>query len=625
MLRADVGGLLSQSDELLQRDLSPHVKAVLHEQPNFRKVIQDELFLVPFQAVQRSISDGFLGHDDQFCHGLAVQTVQGIVRILEGVRVVLQRVPVVAETVHPAHNPHGPQVHLNFANVLLEFQVDDTVSVTARFGRMVRLQRRQLDAADQRAEGVAGQFQQCQQRRKVLDDEHGATKVRDLQQVTLVLSLGLAQCSRCLLDRSDADLFHSQASRQRLANFDKCRGRLFGLLHQGLRHLRSRHVIVFRQVALDDGLVDILLGLFTRIVQSCHGMEVGVHGIQLQLAEDLIVLALVTQQGADHAVEIPRILDDGTALGDALEGLLLELIGRVLGHLDGVVDSAGAGLFLLAGSDQLVRVVGEVQVLSLNLVQFSSAEIVLAPLSGFGHARVVSQPILVGKHEVDRLQPGNGSALLACHEVVLHPLRVRDDHTSAALVRTRSRRHDHNLRHQLLHVRLGVRLAHEREHLVGGVQAVHEDALRHSVVLVLLSHLLLALFLVLEVRLAFCHRVLLGQFVFTQVDDGLIRFAATEQAALLDGGDGRFGRHPHARPLRLRGLDGIVVGAEQGGGCLQLDGVAALALRRRPLVRRIHEGCLQDRTVRCVLVLRRRLSLWCFHRCCAVEVLLVFD
>lgn len=55
--------------------------------------------------------------------------------------------------------PERPQMDLDLADVILELEVDDAVAVPARLGGAVRLERPELDAADEWAEAVAGQLQ----------------------------------------------------------------------------------------------------------------------------------------------------------------------------------------------------------------------------------------------------------------------------------------------------------------------------------------------------------------------------------------------------------------------------------------------------------------------------------
>mmetsp|Transcript_3259 Transcript_3259/g.9019 ORF Transcript_3259/g.9019 Transcript_3259/m.9019 type:complete len:400 (+) Transcript_3259:1441-2640(+) len=374
-------------------------------------------------------------------------------------------------------------------------------------------------------------------------------------------------------------------------------------------------------------------------------MQVRINRIQLQLSKDLVVLAAVPQQRANHSVEIPRILDDGPSLGNTLQGLLLKelllvlvlVFALLLSRLfDAVVHaSSGPGTSLLVGlvgANKLVGIAGEVEVLALDVIEFGARKILLVPPVPRRLLERASHSRLVGQHEVDRLQPGNGRPLFAGHQgdfldvlralllfllvvdlvfvlviVVLitvggidHP---RQKHPTPGLVGRRPHRSNRDLSHQRLLVRFVVRVAHERDRLRRRVEPVDENALRDAVVPVLPAELPGPGLLAGVVLLALLQSGLLGLLVLGQAQNGAV--AAGPAAALppaclasLAGFARGVLGDPHALHLAGSGLDRGVVLQEHVDAGLELNGVLSDALGGRPLVGRVDKGGLQNGAVR---------------------------
>mmetsp|Transcript_11184 Transcript_11184/g.33133 ORF Transcript_11184/g.33133 Transcript_11184/m.33133 type:complete len:240 (-) Transcript_11184:626-1345(-) len=223
MLRTYIGTLAPQPDERPQGHLGPLRQVVTQEQAHLGEVIEDVLFVIPLEGFEGHVGDGLLGHDNELSHRLSVQPGQGIIGVPKRISGILQAVPVVPESVHPAHHPHGPQVDLNLANVLLQLQIDDAIPVPPRLGAPIGLKGRNLDPPYERTERIPRQFEQRQQRREVLHDQQCAAVIRHLENVPLVLLLGLPYRRADLLHGTDAHLLHPQRSREGLADLHQAR------------------------------------------------------------------------------------------------------------------------------------------------------------------------------------------------------------------------------------------------------------------------------------------------------------------------------------------------------------------------------------------------------------------
>mmetsp|Transcript_18471 Transcript_18471/g.39950 ORF Transcript_18471/g.39950 Transcript_18471/m.39950 type:complete len:273 (-) Transcript_18471:1487-2305(-) len=272
---------------------------MVQKQSRLGKVIQYKLFVVPFQCFQGHICHCLLGHDDQLCHGLTIQSRERLKWIAKRVSGILETVTIMTESIHTANHPHWPKVYLNLANMILQLEVDNAIAIPPRFRTAIRLERRKLDTSNQRTERIACQFQQCQQCRKVLDDEQSATVIGNLQHVPLVLLFRLAQCRTGILHGTNAHLLHSQAASQRLANFHEAGERHFGTLDQIPCDCRAAHVVVLVACHLGQRFVGADIPphghVVAGIVQSRHAVEVRIDRVQLHPSEYLIVLPAIAQ------------------------------------------------------------------------------------------------------------------------------------------------------------------------------------------------------------------------------------------------------------------------------------------------------------------------------------------
>mmetsp|Transcript_5466 Transcript_5466/g.11181 ORF Transcript_5466/g.11181 Transcript_5466/m.11181 type:complete len:212 (-) Transcript_5466:1317-1952(-) len=210
-----------------------------------------------------------------------------------------------AETTYTTNNPHRPEVNLDFTDMLLKFDVDDAVAVSTWKGFLFLFETRHFNPSDQRSERVASQFQQGQQRWKVLDYQKCSTVVCHFQQVSFVLLVCLAQGHTGFFDGSYTDFFHPQTSRQGLANFHQRRQSSLRLAHQRFGHRRLRQADVFGLLWLHDCLFRVLVASIARIIQPRHGIEIRVYRVELHSPKDFIILVAIPQETANHAVKVP--------------------------------------------------------------------------------------------------------------------------------------------------------------------------------------------------------------------------------------------------------------------------------------------------------------------------------
>mmetsp|Transcript_25678 Transcript_25678/g.60372 ORF Transcript_25678/g.60372 Transcript_25678/m.60372 type:complete len:548 (-) Transcript_25678:638-2281(-) len=505
MIRANVGRFGAQANQLSIGHFGPHHQVVLHKQTGFGKVIQNILFVIPFQIVQRSFGHGFFGHDNEFSHGLAVQTIQSVIGIGKTVRAVFQTVAIMAKAVHTANGPHGPQMNLNFTNVLLEFHINDTIPVSTRLGLVIRLERRHFHTTNQGSKRITRQFQHGQKRRKILHHQQGPTKVRHLEDIPIVLLFRLAEGGRHFLDGSHSHFFHAQAARQGFANFHERRHDGRGLVDQILCHLRTRHGGVFLQVGLNNFLVGIFVSVIAIVGQTRHGVEVGIDRIQLHPTKDFVVLVSIAQERTNHAIKVPGILDHGPTLGNGFQRFVFFVILRRSGRglFDRIVYTTGSAHALFgtgqgSGTNELVGVIGQVEVLFFNGIQFAFALVGLGPMAVAGLSQNTSRLVVrqsggttilflvfliaLGQHELNGFQPRNGRALFAGRQRHGPTLRIGQHETPSTGVTRRLRTGNLHVFHQFVEIGLGVGRRSQRQRTIGRVELINQHAFRNALV-----------------------------------------------------------------------------------------------------------------------------------------------
>lgn len=135
----------------------------------------------------------------------AIKVGKCVIGIIERVSGILETVPVMPESINSTYDPHGPYVNLDLTNMLFQLKIDFAVTVSTRQCSMIRFECRKLHSTNKRAERISSQLKECQQRRKILDNEKCSTVILNFQDITFILLFRFANGRRNFLDRTFID------------------------------------------------------------------------------------------------------------------------------------------------------------------------------------------------------------------------------------------------------------------------------------------------------------------------------------------------------------------------------------------------------------------------------------
>ena len=94
-------------------------------------------------------------------------------------------------------------------------------------------------------------------------------------------------------------------------------------------------------------IVPALLLDLTRSMRRAGRTATGIDRVELHAAKDFVVLVAITQEGTDHAIKVPGILDNCPTLGNRFEGFLFKGFSGILGDFNRIIDTTGFRLGFL--------------------------------------------------------------------------------------------------------------------------------------------------------------------------------------------------------------------------------------------------------------------------------------